>query len=219
MSLWLTRSCPSWSSTDSMDLTKSSEANGSGSLWVSREAAKRDAIWTIVKMVKYHVPCLVSHPPGAFRDHLHLRPLWFCQLQLARDCDWRPVWVFDHSCTIWCYCFLGNDRLKCFPSHKASICPPRRGDISSMVLRAMITGTCVSLVNACIAGMRFSNTSGLLTILKYWTCFQLNLFSKGSCFFLLLTAWLCSRDRASTPQILMWWHAAQTFSKSECAPH
>lgn len=37
----------------------------------------------------------------------------------------------------------------------SSICPPRRGDISSMVLRAMITGTCVSLVNACIAGILF----------------------------------------------------------------
>ncbi|KAM7414561.1 hypothetical protein PAMA_019396 [Pampus argenteus] len=36
-----------------------------------------------------------------------------------------------------------------------SICPTRRGDISSLVLRAMITGTCVSLVNACIAGILF----------------------------------------------------------------
>lgn len=105
-------------------------------------------------------PCVTSHPAGAFRDHLHLRPLRFCQLQLARDCDWRPVWVFDHSFTTWCYCFLGKARLKCFLSHQASICPPRRGDISSMVLRAMITGTCVSLVNACIAGKRFSKTSG-----------------------------------------------------------
>uniref|UniRef100_A0A3B5B328 Sodium/nucleoside cotransporter 2-like n=1 Tax=Stegastes partitus TaxID=144197 RepID=A0A3B5B328_9TELE len=32
-----------------------------------------------------------------------------------------------------------------------SICPLRRTDISGLVLRAMITGTCVSLVNACIA--------------------------------------------------------------------
>uniref|UniRef100_A0A3Q0QTG5 Solute carrier family 28 member 1 n=1 Tax=Amphilophus citrinellus TaxID=61819 RepID=A0A3Q0QTG5_AMPCI len=32
-----------------------------------------------------------------------------------------------------------------------SICPSRRNDISALVLRAMITGTCVSLVNACIA--------------------------------------------------------------------
>uniref|UniRef100_A0A7N6BX69 Sodium/nucleoside cotransporter n=1 Tax=Anabas testudineus TaxID=64144 RepID=A0A7N6BX69_ANATE len=30
----------------------------------------------------------------------------------------------------------------------SSICPSRRGDISSLVLRAMITGTCVSLINA-----------------------------------------------------------------------
>nr|XP_020487067.1 sodium/nucleoside cotransporter 2-like [Labrus bergylta] len=37
----------------------------------------------------------------------------------------------------------------------ASICPSRRGDVSSMVLRAMITGTCVSLINACIAGILF----------------------------------------------------------------
>ncbi|KAM9854772.1 sodium/nucleoside cotransporter 1 [Aulostomus maculatus] len=37
----------------------------------------------------------------------------------------------------------------------SSICPSRRGDISTLVLRAMITGTCVSLVNACIAGILF----------------------------------------------------------------
>uniref|UniRef100_A0A8C6L4W2 Sodium/nucleoside cotransporter n=4 Tax=Nothobranchius TaxID=28779 RepID=A0A8C6L4W2_NOTFU len=37
----------------------------------------------------------------------------------------------------------------------SAICPVRRGDISSLVLRAMITGTCVSLVNACIAGLLF----------------------------------------------------------------
>ncbi|XP_045892364.1 sodium/nucleoside cotransporter 1 [Micropterus dolomieu] len=37
----------------------------------------------------------------------------------------------------------------------SAICPSRRGDVSSLVLRAMITGTCVSLVNACIAGILF----------------------------------------------------------------
>uniref|UniRef100_A0A3P9D7A0 Solute carrier family 28 member 1 n=1 Tax=Maylandia zebra TaxID=106582 RepID=A0A3P9D7A0_9CICH len=37
----------------------------------------------------------------------------------------------------------------------SSICPLRRNDISSLVFRAMITGTCVSLVNACIAGILF----------------------------------------------------------------
>ncbi|CAJ1056735.1 sodium/nucleoside cotransporter 1 isoform X1 [Xyrichtys novacula] len=37
----------------------------------------------------------------------------------------------------------------------SSICPSRRGDVSALVVRAMITGTCVSLVNACIAGILF----------------------------------------------------------------
>lgn len=37
---------------------------------------------------------------------------------------------------------------------KASICPSRRGDVSSLVMRAMLTGTCVSLVNACVAGKK-----------------------------------------------------------------
>ncbi|XP_040894155.1 sodium/nucleoside cotransporter 1 isoform X2 [Toxotes jaculatrix] len=37
----------------------------------------------------------------------------------------------------------------------SSICPSRRSDVSSLVLRAMITGTCVSLVNACIAGILY----------------------------------------------------------------
>ncbi|XP_036005769.1 sodium/nucleoside cotransporter 1 isoform X2 [Fundulus heteroclitus] len=37
----------------------------------------------------------------------------------------------------------------------SAICPSKRGIISSLVLRAMITGTCVSLVNACIAGLLF----------------------------------------------------------------
>ncbi|KAK9516695.1 hypothetical protein VZT92_024613 [Zoarces viviparus] len=37
----------------------------------------------------------------------------------------------------------------------SSICPSKRGDVSSLVLRAMITATCVSLINACIAGILF----------------------------------------------------------------
>uniref|UniRef100_A0A674CTD5 Sodium/nucleoside cotransporter n=1 Tax=Salmo trutta TaxID=8032 RepID=A0A674CTD5_SALTR len=37
----------------------------------------------------------------------------------------------------------------------SSICPSRRADISSLVLRALFTGTCVSLINACIAGILF----------------------------------------------------------------
>ncbi|XP_034391283.1 sodium/nucleoside cotransporter 1 [Cyclopterus lumpus] len=37
----------------------------------------------------------------------------------------------------------------------SSVCPSRRGDVSSMVMRAMITATCVSLINACIAGILY----------------------------------------------------------------
>ncbi|XP_070686612.1 sodium/nucleoside cotransporter 1 [Pempheris klunzingeri] len=37
----------------------------------------------------------------------------------------------------------------------SSICPSRRSDVSSLVLRAMITGACVSLINASIAGILF----------------------------------------------------------------
>ncbi|XP_054476347.1 sodium/nucleoside cotransporter 1 isoform X2 [Anoplopoma fimbria] len=37
----------------------------------------------------------------------------------------------------------------------SSICPSKRGDVSSLVLRAMITATCVSLINACVAGILF----------------------------------------------------------------
>lgn len=164
MSLWLIRSCPSWNSTGSLGLTKSSEGKDNGSLWVSRGAqhvsvAKHDVIETIFKMVQYHILCVTSPVPDALRDYLHLRSLWFCQLQFAWNCDWRPVWVFRHSFTIWRYTFLDDEWPNCFLSQKASICPPKRGDISSLVLRAMITGTCVSLVNACIAGKRFFNES------------------------------------------------------------
>ncbi|KAI7802719.1 putative sodium/nucleoside cotransporter 1, partial [Triplophysa rosa] len=37
----------------------------------------------------------------------------------------------------------------------SSICPSRKGDISSLVLRALFTGTFVSLINACIAGILY----------------------------------------------------------------
>ncbi|XP_023697753.2 sodium/nucleoside cotransporter 1 isoform X2 [Paramormyrops kingsleyae] len=39
----------------------------------------------------------------------------------------------------------------------SSICPSKRGDISQAVLRALLTGTCVSLVNACLAGMLYNS--------------------------------------------------------------
>ncbi|XP_026883628.2 sodium/nucleoside cotransporter 1 [Electrophorus electricus] len=38
----------------------------------------------------------------------------------------------------------------------SSICPSRKSDISAVVLRALFTGTCVSLINACVAGILFA---------------------------------------------------------------
>uniref|UniRef100_A0A2I4AU43 Sodium/nucleoside cotransporter n=1 Tax=Austrofundulus limnaeus TaxID=52670 RepID=A0A2I4AU43_AUSLI len=67
-------------------------------------------------------------------------------------------WISVRSETITTYALCGFanfSSLGIVIGGLSSICPPKRGDISSLVLRAMITGTCVSLVNACIAGLLF----------------------------------------------------------------
>ncbi|XP_028287984.1 sodium/nucleoside cotransporter 1 isoform X2 [Parambassis ranga] len=67
-------------------------------------------------------------------------------------------WISIRSETITTYALCGFanfSSLGIVIGGLSSICPSRRGDISSLVLRAMITGTCVSLVNACIAGILF----------------------------------------------------------------
>ncbi|XP_075998740.1 sodium/nucleoside cotransporter 1 [Genypterus blacodes] len=48
----------------------------------------------------------------------------------------------------------------------SAICPSRRNEIASLVLRAMLTGTCVSLVNACIAGILFIPPSDCVNIFR-----------------------------------------------------
>ncbi|XP_061678015.1 sodium/nucleoside cotransporter 1 isoform X2 [Syngnathoides biaculeatus] len=48
----------------------------------------------------------------------------------------------------------------------SSICPSRRTDISALVLRSMITATCVSLVNACVAGILFVPPLDCVTLFK-----------------------------------------------------
>lgn len=42
----------------------------------------------------------------------------------------------------------------------ASMAPQRKSDFSQIVLRALCTGTCVSLVNACVAGECWSVQGG-----------------------------------------------------------
>uniref|UniRef100_A0A3P8TIT2 Sodium/nucleoside cotransporter n=1 Tax=Amphiprion percula TaxID=161767 RepID=A0A3P8TIT2_AMPPE len=67
-------------------------------------------------------------------------------------------WISVRSETITTYALCGFanfSSLGVVIGGLSSICPSRRGDISALVLRAMITGTCVSLVNACIAGILF----------------------------------------------------------------
>ncbi|XP_072241928.1 sodium/nucleoside cotransporter 1 [Leuresthes tenuis] len=67
-------------------------------------------------------------------------------------------WISVRSETITTYALCGFanfSSLGIVIGGLSSISPTRRSDISSLVLRAMVTGTCVSLVNACIAGILF----------------------------------------------------------------
>lgn len=67
-------------------------------------------------------------------------------------------WISIRSETITTYALCGFanfSSLGVVIGGLSSICPSKKGDISSLVFRAMITGTCVSLVNACIAGILF----------------------------------------------------------------
>ncbi|XP_069564785.1 sodium/nucleoside cotransporter 1 [Brachyistius frenatus] len=67
-------------------------------------------------------------------------------------------WISVRSETISTYALCGFanfSSLGIMIGGLSSICPSRRSDISSLVIRAMITGTCASLINACIAGLLF----------------------------------------------------------------
>lgn len=164
------RNYPNWKTTDSTDLMKSLEGKDNGSLWVdvlhrSWEyclrrsaafflAAQHNETKTMLQIIKYYSQIVTFLVAGALRNNHNLCSLRVCQLQLTWNCDRRPVWVFRHGLLTtlfspyWSVTWV-------FSLLKASICPSRKGDVSSVVLRAMITGTCVSLVNACIAGERF----------------------------------------------------------------
>ncbi|KAK5902269.1 hypothetical protein CesoFtcFv8_007541 [Champsocephalus esox] len=57
----------------------------------------------------------------------------------------------------------------------SSICPSRRSDISSMVLRAMLTATCVSLINACVAGILVVTPVDCVTLFKAFNATDVNI--------------------------------------------
>lgn len=77
---------------------------------------------------------------------------------LDADIDGEIQWISIRSETITTYALCGFANLSSLGiviGGLSSICPSRRSDISSIVLRAMLTGTCVTMVNACIAGILF----------------------------------------------------------------
>uniref|UniRef100_A0A8C6TGT7 Sodium/nucleoside cotransporter n=1 Tax=Neogobius melanostomus TaxID=47308 RepID=A0A8C6TGT7_9GOBI len=69
--------------------------------------------------------------------------------------DGELQWISVRSETITTYALCGFANLSSLGiviGGLSSICPTRKSDISAIVLRAMLTGTCVTMVNACIAG-------------------------------------------------------------------
>ncbi|XP_005159357.1 sodium/nucleoside cotransporter 1 isoform X2 [Danio rerio] len=74
------------------------------------------------------------------------------------DDNGDPNWISVRSeiiCTYALCGFANFSSLGIVIGGLSSICPPKKGVISSLVLRALFTGTCVSLINACIAGILF----------------------------------------------------------------
>ncbi|XP_029697761.1 sodium/nucleoside cotransporter 1 isoform X2 [Takifugu rubripes] len=78
-------------------------------------------------------------------------------------------WISIRSETITTYALCGFanfSSLGIVIGGLSSICPSRRGDVSSLVLRAMVTGTCVSLINACVAGILFVPSPDCVTFFE-----------------------------------------------------
>ncbi|KAM9376065.1 sodium/nucleoside cotransporter 1 [Pholidichthys leucotaenia] len=84
--------------------------------------------------------------------------------------DGKRQWISVRSETITTYALCGFanfSSLGIVIGGLSSICPERKSDISSLVLRAMITGTCVSLINACIAGILFVPQLDCVELFKF----------------------------------------------------
>lgn len=153
-SSWPTRNYPSWSLTGSAESRNLSAASDSGYLCVDL------------------LPPLISHDTGII-----VTTFFWCQVRsetistyalcgfanfsslgimIGGLCEHfsqliRKIIIKKKHSTLWHKYFGLSPR-------KASICPSRRGDISSLVLRAMITATCATLINACVAGKKKKKT-------------------------------------------------------------
>ncbi|KAH0619917.1 hypothetical protein JD844_014351 [Phrynosoma platyrhinos] len=83
----------------------------------------------------------------------------------------------------------------------SSMAPQRKSEFSSIVLRALFTGACVSLINACLAGTHFDNTQRVFFFLWCLGKFELQHINHVSpkmlwplqCYSLYLTRWHCRR--------------------------
>lgn len=113
-----------------------------------------------------------------------------------------------------------------FSPPKASICPSKRGDISSLVFRAMITGTTASLINACVAGkikiktkqnIETSNGSSLCSLFSWQLNYSSHCGRQESCLCLPSTASRCLGRLRSTVQTQSCRLAATTFSEGKHA--
>ncbi len=118
---------------------------------------------------------------GSIRSHLHLCTVWLANFSslgivIGGLCEYQFK-TLDFSANNVLYDFLSPlfsitnfityHLLICFFYYYysiASICPPKKSVISTLVLRALFTGTCVSLINACVAGKQS-------VIIKIWLNF------------------------------------------------
>ncbi|NXH15746.1 S28A1 protein, partial [Bucco capensis] len=68
----------------------------------------------------------------------------------------RKQWISERAETIATFALCGFANFSSIGivlGGMGSVAPQRKGDASSMVLRAMLTGVCVSMLNACLAGL------------------------------------------------------------------
>uniref|UniRef100_A0A663M4G9 Sodium/nucleoside cotransporter n=1 Tax=Athene cunicularia TaxID=194338 RepID=A0A663M4G9_ATHCN len=75
----------------------------------------------------------------------------------------RKQWISERSESIATFALCGFANLSSIGimlGGLASMVPERKGDLASIVLRALLTGICVSMLNACLAGRSLPTTSG-----------------------------------------------------------
>ncbi|KFP20018.1 Sodium/nucleoside cotransporter 2, partial [Egretta garzetta] len=68
----------------------------------------------------------------------------------------RKQWISERAETITTFALCGFANLSSIGimlGGLASMVPQRKGDLASLVLRALLTGICVSMLNACLAGL------------------------------------------------------------------